>query len=302
MALEITRRDARRRALAGLIDYAGLFPPASLDMAAAVTEYREVRRSPDAWLVNRFICPAARLTELAGALVASMTPGEAPWSLVVTAAAGDERTVGDFSSEMGRSARVEAVEMPLPPEADVAAVIGCLRSFDRMIYFEVPWGSGAEDGLDLLARAREESGRALGAKIRCGGTTPDAFPPVEAVASFLAAAARHPLPVKATAGLHHPVRHVDPVTGFTHHGFLNLLVAAALAHRGAGEDELAAALADMDPVAFSLTAAGLTWRDERFSADDLEGMRRDGFVGYGSCSVSEPVADLTALGVLPVAS
>ncbi|HEX5631332.1 MAG TPA: hypothetical protein VFY15_06715, partial [Acidimicrobiia bacterium] len=76
MTLEIARRDARRQALSGLIDYAGLFPPASLDLAAAVEEYRAIRGSAESWLVGRFICPADRLVELAGLLMTTMRPGE----------------------------------------------------------------------------------------------------------------------------------------------------------------------------------------------------------------------------------
>ena len=49
--------------IAGLIDYAGLFPPASLSMKAAVKEYARRRQSPEAWLLGRFVVPADRLEE-----------------------------------------------------------------------------------------------------------------------------------------------------------------------------------------------------------------------------------------------
>ena len=60
------RRDTRlaRALLAGLVDYAGLFPPAALDMEAAVAEYARRRRAPEAWMLGRFVAPAARLVEL----------------------------------------------------------------------------------------------------------------------------------------------------------------------------------------------------------------------------------------------
>jgi len=298
--LEITRRDARRQALAGLIDYAGLFPPASLELESAVAEYRAARTGADAWLVDRFICPAGRLVDLARVLVATMQPREAAWSLVVTATPEDVRLVSDFAAELGRSARIDVVEMKLPEGATSARLADLLATFDRVVFFEVPWQQSVGESLAVLAATRESSGRSLGAKLRCGGLTADSFPPVPVVAGFLAECARHRLPVKATAGLHHPLRHTDPVTGFTHHGFINLLAATALAHGGADVTTLADALNETEAAVFDLGPGGLSWRQHRFGADSLAAMRRDLFVGYGSCSIAEPVADLTTLGILPV--
>src|SRR5262245_40788191 len=53
-----------RALLAGVIDYAGLFPPAKLPLDQAIRNYARYRREPDSWMLGRFICPAARLAEL----------------------------------------------------------------------------------------------------------------------------------------------------------------------------------------------------------------------------------------------
>ena len=171
-----------------------------------------------------------------------------------------------------------------------------------MVYFEVPWRSSFTAALDVLVAARASSGRALGVKVRCGGVVAEAFPPPDVLAAFLLACRDRRLPVKATAGLHHPFRHADAATGFTHHGFINLLAATALAHGGADLALLTEALADTDPGDFSLEVRGLTWRQQRVDAASLAAVRSDLFVGYGSCSFDEPVTDLAALGMLPVAS
>ena len=48
----------------GLIDYAGLFPPAALAMDDAVGRYaRPTGAGRDAWMLGRFIVPASRLGE-----------------------------------------------------------------------------------------------------------------------------------------------------------------------------------------------------------------------------------------------
>ena len=50
-----------RAAFAGIVDYAGLFPPATCSMADAISSYNTYRRSPDRWMLGRFIVAASRL-------------------------------------------------------------------------------------------------------------------------------------------------------------------------------------------------------------------------------------------------
>ncbi len=255
------RVSADRALLARLIDHAALFPPASLDMDAALAADREARAGEHAWMLGRFICPASRLGEL---------PADVPALSVVL-----DRGVGDLEGALSSGLPVELVEGRRPevlPDVPVRA------------FWEVAPG---EDVRGLP-----------GAKIRCGGVTADAFPPVEAVAAFVAACRDASVPFKATAGLHHPIRHVDAATGFPMHGFLNLLAAAVFAWAdGVGEAELAALLAEEDPRAFAVSPEGLAARG-RFAGVDEITAAREWFVGYGSCSFSEPVEDLQALGVL----
>src|SRR5947209_8360818 len=64
-----------RALLAGIIDYAGLFPPARLSLDLALTTYTHYRRGPDAWMLGRFVCPAARLPELVSWHQGNRPPG-----------------------------------------------------------------------------------------------------------------------------------------------------------------------------------------------------------------------------------
>jgi hypothetical protein len=262
-----TQRDpagvsAVRALLARLIDHAALFPPASLDMQAALAADRAARAGEHAWMLDRFICPASRLGEL---------PAEVPQLSVVL-----DGGIADLDAVLTSGRPVEVVEGRRPkvvPDVPVRA------------FWEVAPGSDVR-GLP-------------GAKIRCGGVTADAFPPVEAVAAFVAACRDAGVPFKATAGLHHPIRHVDAATGFPMHGFLNLLAAAVFAHAdGIDEAEIAALLAEEDPGAFAVSPEGLAARGRFAGAAEIAAARRDLFVAYGSCSFTEPVEDLQALGVL----
>jgi hypothetical protein len=58
--------SARRALLEKLFDHAPLFPPASLPLPEALAEDRRAWESEHAWMLGRFVCPAAQLAELAG--------------------------------------------------------------------------------------------------------------------------------------------------------------------------------------------------------------------------------------------
>jgi hypothetical protein len=301
-----------RAAFERLIDYAGLFPPAALEPAAALDEFDATVSGPDEWLVGRFVAPLSRLDVL-GVLRDPERP--LPVTLILDVERDARRWFDSLTgavSEAGaiRAAGVEiaiqALEIPLAvvqaaresadaPIAQAAALLERSELRGLPAYLELPPFVDGER-LDVAMSALARTG--LHAKLRCGGTVAQAFPSVQSVAEFIAAAARHGVAFKATAGLHHPVRHVDAATGFTMHGFLNLLSAAALASDVSFAD-LTEVVAEEDPQAFAFDHTSLRWRDRRVDIGELGRMRAAVFHGYGSCSVREPVDDLTALGVLP---
>ncbi len=310
-------RTADQVLFSDLIDYAGLFPPASLSMDESVAEYRRVRGGVYHRLLGRFICAASRLEELAGVLTATMPAGEEPWpisSILDGDVAHAAVLTGNFDAEMEPAAQVAALEAPLPAEvsdgrsvAEATTAAGptvtaaLAASAVATPFFEVRVAGGEVAGVEravaAVANLRAAVRRPLGVKLRCGGLAASAFPEAEQVAAFIAAGVAAGLPLKATAGLHHPVRHYDPDPGVMRHGFLNLLAATALAQTGSPVDRLVEVIEETNPGAFTTTAAGLQWRDHRVGVADLVRTRRQ-FAAYGSCSFAEPVADLVALGMV----
>jgi hypothetical protein len=258
-----TRLSARAALLGKLIDHAALFPPASLAMDAALEVDRRARETPEAWILDRFLVPASHVGEIPDGF-------EPPLGVIV-----DVDELPDLS---GR--RVEVVEARFERAAATEGAPG-------RVFLEV-W-PGDDAALDAVA-AR---GDGAGAKVRCGGATPDMFPSPAQLAAFIVGCRDRGLAFKATAGLHHPIR--DGIV----HGFLNLLGASALAHAaGAGEADLATVLLEADYNAFSLDDESFGVRGQRFGADAVAAARRELFIGYGSCSFSEPVDDLRSLGLL----
>jgi hypothetical protein len=291
-----------RALLAGLVDYAGLFPPAARSMEDAVAEYARWRRSPQAWMLGRFVLPAGRLRDLARAADAHLPePGtDEPWRLSALLGGevhGDSSLVTSFNRSHAGRAVVDAVELKAgsaeDAEAALEAIPGGLATF-----VEVPLGDGLGPILAVLRR------RGASAKARTGGVVPDAIPDPADVARFLAACASAGVPFKATAGLHHPVRAEHALTyepgspRGTTHGFLNVFAAAAFARAGAPASDLETVLREQDASAFRLDGDALAWRGLRVPADALAGARRDFAVSFGSCSFAEPVAELRALGVI----
>jgi hypothetical protein len=287
-----------REALFGrLIDHAALFPPASMGMAAALAEDEAARASEAAWMIGCFVCPASRLDEL----LAATGDAPPPLSLVLDRAGAAAPVAWPAALEADLAAvegapGVELVEQRVPAPELVALAAERVR--ERLpaarAYLEPPLGGDWRGAIAAAAAA----GAAV--KLRCGGAVREAFPSVGDVAAFLAACRDARVALKATAGLHHPIRHLDRATGFPMHGFLNLLAAAVLAHRdGLGAGELATLVAEQNPAAFALADDALAIGGRRASAADIARARGELFHGYGSCSWREPVDDLRALGLLP---
>jgi len=286
--------DARAALLRGLIDDAAQFPPARLPLAEALAGYLRNREAPSAWLQGRFLCPSPLLGDL---------PGD---QIEVGAVVPPDRASPDALAEVlaGRDPRVTSVEVALPP--DPASWDDYLAALEvptpvRRAYLEVPVPAlDPAEGVARLAAARARPRQVeVAAKIRCGGVTADAVPPVEVVAAFLAACAAEGVPFKATAGLHHPVRHLHEGDGWVHHGFLNVLGAGVLVAAGAvAPERLAEVVAETDPAAFTVAPSGFAWRGATADAAAVAAARATAVHGYGSCSFSEPIEDLRALGIL----
>lgn len=287
--------------LARLVDDAAVFPPGNAPLPEAVTGHRAHRRAWYRDLVGPLLLPVrdlaglARLAQPAERLAVGVI-GELPELvasreefLAVPAPAGSGAAPGMASGRDGVVVRqVEAPvakrgEDPLPGLRDLLALAATLDGMDA--YAEIPLSLGLLDALDQVADARAGGAR-VAPKFRTGGLAAELFPtPVELAAVICACRDRN-LPFKLTAGLHHAIRSTDPETGFTHHGFLNILAATLAVADGAEVVDVAERLASTEPAAL-VAAVG-----PRCS------QVRPLWVGFGSCSVAEPLSDLGELGLL----
>lgn len=290
--------------LNGLIDYAGLFPPAGEDMRTAVDNYSQYLRGTERAALGRFIVPLARLDEFEDAAADHFPRGDSshPWRISVLVA--DD--VRDAASNMGKfnarysgrgrrgRATIDVAEMKA---ATIEEVANQQRDLPRVFtsYFEIPL---TVDVPSLVTAIAEVSARA---KIRTGGLSPEAFPSSQSIIDFMMICNAHSVPFKATAGLHHPVRgeyrftyEADSAKG-TMYGFLNVFLAAALVAAGEDESIAVAALEETNASAFHFQDDYLQWRDKRISADQLAAVRERSAISFGSCSFTEPIDELAPL-------
>jgi hypothetical protein len=290
--------------LSGLVDYAGLFPPASQGMREALENYAAYCEGEDRSALGRFVVPCSRLKELAtvGRDLLPRGPGAEPWRLGALVS-GDVRAAGDemrdFNSRHSTGspdghAMIDVVELKASTIDEIEDQHSEVpRTFTP--YFEIPTKG------DVSRLVRKIALVGARAKVRTGGVTPDSIPPASEVIAFIAACRREAVPFKATAGLHHPIRGSYRLTYApnspvgTMHGFVNVFVASALVNEGEGEDVALAALEESDRQAFVFEDDAIVWRGKRISSREIEQSRRMLAISFGSCSFREPIDELAPL-------
>jgi hypothetical protein len=293
---------ALERLLDGLVDYAGLFPPAALSMADAVRNYATYRRSERRAMLGRFVVPAARLDEFVAAARVhdEVAAGEeaAAWPLAVLAAPGDLARIEAFNAAHGTRWRIDTVETKAESVKEIEAIAATFAP-RYTVYVEVP----ASGNPTRLITALKDHG--IRAKLRTGGVTTDAFPDLAKVMNFLELCIARRVPFKATAGLHHPVGGDFPLTydrvsvHGTMYGFLNIFLAAVLLHAGRTSTELLPLLEERDAAAFTTSDGTLGWRGLTATTAEIAAARAAFAGSFGSCSFEEPVRELAALHLSP---
>jgi hypothetical protein len=272
--------------LARLIDDAALFPPGNATVPDAVRLHLAGRSSDFSDVVGLFLCPASRLPELITELI-KVKPGKpVELSLVIDTGLGGVPKALSIVESRAELLALRMVEMPAPSDVDEVWLerVSEFVPEDVIRVIEPRRGVGWLDGIQRVIE------HGSWPKIRCGGVSVQNFPSVEEVADFLTVINAGGASFKATAGLHNAVRHTDEGTGFTHHGFLNLLMATARLVAGADAEDVRAVLASTDGKALADEAQNLTEHE----ALSVRGV----FASYGSCSLTDPVDDLAELGLL----
>lgn len=291
-----------------VLDYAGLFPPAKLEMAPTVENYARIRAGGDQWMLARLIVPVARLAEFERCIEGRLPvnrdlPHDDSWPIsAITVPAGDPGLAADLEAIAAFNERhaqrgaggaiIDAIELRV---RDVEALESALDAMPAEIhpYFELPVDHDIRGFVAALAEMD------AGAKVRTGGMEAAAHPSPEALGRFIDACRLARVPFKATAGLHHAVRRDVASVGTKQFGFLNVLIGAALRwHDLVDSSELPEVLRDESDAHFVLDDAGAAWRDRRLSVAQIRSARERFVHSFGSCSFDEPLEELRSRGML----
>jgi hypothetical protein len=277
--------------LAGLFDYAGLYPPACLSLRSVVDNYFKYGHGEQASALGRFIINYDAVDELRS--VAGDSLGNVKLSVI----AAEDADWDVLTRQIGSGLRIESLEIKSSKPSIIERITQRVPR-DVMTYFEVPIHA---ESLPPLEAIRAAGARA---KIRMGGVVPEGIPSIPNVIKMLKTLAELRLPFKATAGLHHPLRSLRPLTYEPQspigvmHGFVNLACAAALIYFGGDADDARCVLGEEDSTAWQVNGDAIHWRDRSWTTEQLATMRREFFMSIGSCSFEEPIRDLERLGWL----
>lgn len=315
-----------RTFLERIVDYAGLFPPAQLEMDSAFAKFADHARGPHAWMLGRFVCPAGRFGSFVSALEAGQRRNEPVRVSAIARPLGSVFEIGtqlhedlvamhELHARSGGRAVVECVELRLPTQAG-ANLEAARETIDAIALQIVETGTRAS-GEDRLLETYVELGGSMqrsaveavagalsgrpgfGFKLRCGGPSAESIPSPATVAHVLAECRERGVALKATAGLHHPIRHHDAALGASMHGFFNLFGAGVLGYaHSLTEEELLPILEDERASNFVFEESGFRWRDIPIDLQTLQRVRARFVTSFGSCSFDEPIADLQSLGLL----
>lgn len=298
-----------RALLEDSIDYAGMFPPCSLDLEPALTNHAHYAGLHDRWMLNAFVLPVGKFDAAKQSLalfapdrrlcVSALGPKTENATAFLEALEEADVAIRSLAAHNVDLVSISQLEMFLPGDADsnllneARSILGSLPAF---------WEAPAERAERTIALLAEHNSNAdhptFGYKMRTGGVTAAAFPTSAQIAPALVAPATHQVPIKFTAGLHHPLRQYREEVKTKMHGFLNVLGAAVLAAEHRWDSAQAVAmLEDEDMGSFNFDDEFLAWRDWKIDLERIEDRRR--FVTtFGSCSFDEPREDLRALKLL----
>jgi hypothetical protein len=287
--------------MTGLIDYAGLFPPASLDIETVLRKYAGYLESEDGWMLGRCVVPATQLHRVV------LHPGFR-CSVIVSPGVSRE----EFDRLSAFTGRVEMLETRLANTAGSPGLV-----LDQLLHLKTRFDQAGLRGVKLFVETESaapaaaaiaafnsrgsggEAIKSVGYKLRCGGLEKQAFPAPEQVAEAIGLCRGHDIAIKFTAGMHQPFRHFSADSGVMQHGFINIFAAALMCWGcNLSFDETVQCLGDETAHHFHFTEEGFSWQDKTISANEMRSLRKNKVISFGSCSFTEPVEDLRLLGVL----
>jgi len=306
--------------MSGLIDYAGLFPPASLPIDKAIAEYLFYKKSEYKDIVSRFVVPVSSVENLK-LICKEHNVKNISLSVILPEMGFDEnnekaiyQAIDNLSNNIKSNNFIEvsSFEIKLPKNLTaetkdditqlskkIISQINLLNESSR-IFFEPyvlddNWKNNIDIACDIISVNKDKSGF----KLRTGGVTKDAFPHTDILAYSIKKCSDLKIKFKATAGLHHPLRHYNSSVKTKMHGFFNVFIGFLIAGKyNPGLEVLKRIINSESPEKFNFTDDFITYGNYALSLKDIKKIKESFMLSYGSCSIDEPIDDLKTLNLL----
>ena len=298
-----------------LIDYAGLFPPSNLTLDVALKNYANYINSQDSWMLGPFITPITKINELP--MYANLFSKQSLLKLSITGRKSESKNqcivqlkedieqIHNFSNQFHHWSNVETFEIPLPPVVPTQFLLEEISTeaekLGMKVFCEVTllnnddWKEHVSNTLDAIATFNSVHTSRLGVKLRTGGIKAEMFPSTEEVAFVIAACRDRDLPMKFTAGLHHPIRMYREEVKTKMHGFLNIFLAGLLAyHLKLDEKTVEEIISEEKANHFIMADNRLAWKNLSITTQEIKDLRSL-LCSFGSCSFDEPRDELMKL-------
>ena len=285
--------------MTNLIDYAGFFPPAGLDIETVLDNYASYLKDKNGWMLGCCIVPARLLHRVA------LHPGFR-FSVIISPGV-PQNELDQLSGFVGSITMVETRLSEIAnsqnrcldylPHLQDRLIQAGLQ--DVMLFVEAD--SVAPIALQIVSFNLSNSGgggiKKVGYKLRCGGLIKKDFPAPEKVADTIRICCEHEIPIKFTAGMHQPLRNHSTELNVMQHGFINIIGAALLYWSGnLSKVEILECLLDQRGQNFHFTEKKFSWKDKSILATEINQLHKSSVKSFGSCSFAEPVGGLGLLG------
>ena len=305
--------------MGGIIDYAGMFPTAFLNLEEAFTNYSKYLKSKDNWMLAGFVCRPSDLTDLIKLLEKEKMENKLKLSILLNNSGKSDMMISSVKRDVNQIKNFQSFyqnvdlfsfEIRLPESVTVNAkktadtvfeILNVLsyEFYEYKVFFETfvidkNWRSYIENVNAVLEITNADTGL----KLRTGGLEPKLFPEAEKIAYIVKASNYHKLPLKATAGLQHPVTHFNTEVKAKMYGFLNIFGAILLNHKhNLSINSLMEIINDESPKSFKFTKDEFIYKEYSMTSEEITEARKYGY-SFGSFSFDEPREDLKKLKLL----
>lgn len=304
----------------GLLDYAGLFPPANLPLQVSLKNFSEYYDHQQTNWLGKYILPVNKVDETISILnehpLFSKLKNKANFSLIIS----NSETINDYSkilekditlikkltNQFEQTITLDSIEFAPPKEVfttnNTKLIIDTLNILlekfsylDKInqFYCEVRVLENLHEYIQTISNFNQKISNKIAIKLRTGGVTPAQIPPSIDIAKAIRVCAEQKIPIKATAGLHVPVPNDNPHVGARLHGFLNIFSCLLLCY-----DDLMS-IENMENIIsnysyrdFKFTDSGLHVGNRYISNQKMTELRKSFIKSFGTCSFIEPIDHL----------